>query len=72
MARVPPGPLFLEAGVVCGLADTPRRAGRLWGSRGGGAWLGLFPGRKLPVPSVPNASSPPGSLAGARTSPGLT
>ena len=72
MVRVPPGPLFLEAGVVCGLADAPRRQAGCGAAAGGGAWLGLFPGRELPVPSVPNASSPPGTLAGARTSPGLT
>lgn len=48
MVRVPPGPLFLEAGVVCGLADAPHggQAGQ------GQPALGLasFLGYELPVP----------------------
>ena len=66
------GPCFWRLVWCVGLLTHHGGQAGCGAAAGGGAWLSLFPGRKLPVPSVPNASSPPGSLAGARTSPGLT
>lgn len=48
-SRVPPGPLFLEAGVVCGLADAPRRQAGCGAAAGGAPGLASFLAR-LPVP----------------------
>lgn len=68
VVRVPPGPLVWCVGL---LTQQGGQAGR-GAAAGGGARVGLFPGYELPVPSVPNTSSPPGALAGVRPSPGLT